>query len=278
MSISKFLAGIALCFFLKFALSVLSSEYFEDTTPVNNPTQIQTITQGEATNSSESAMIKKSLELVKNGEYDSAIKELNKCLEIYPNSDLAYFTLGMVYAKIGRYDDGVKYVDKAIAMNPSRQEYVKHREEIFGSIKTKSKTLVNAKNNINNVINNFMSAFINKSRQNMMNYGFCKNERYSTDKVFEMLESQISVLDVSIQLVKANSGFQVNYEWQINNLKKVDDTTYKADILLMILPDTLPINDVIIKNVNGEWKVDIESFAIQSSLSFTSAVTGLGGW
>ena len=278
MSISKFLAGVALFFFLKFALSAPSSDHVENTTPVNNPTQVQTSTQVEATNSSESAMIKKSLELVKNGDYDSAIKELKKCLEIYPNSDLAYFTLGMVYAKIGRYDDGVKYADKAIAMNPNRQEYVKHREEIFGSIKTKSKTSVNAKNNINNVINNFMSAFINKSRQNMMNYGFCKNERYSNDKVFEMLESQISVLDVSIQLVKANSGFQVNYEWQINNLKKVDDTTYKADILLMLLPDTLPINDVIIKNVTGEWKVDIESFAIQSSLSFTSAVTGFGGW
>ena len=125
---------------------------------------------------------------------------------------------------------------------------------------------------IKNVINDFMTAFVKRDRQGMELCSFCESRAYDVNTVFEMLNNQIQIWDTVLDIIKQNSGVKISYEWQIERLNKVDNNTYEADIRFIMLSDSLLFPSIRIKNINGTWKVDSESFAISSSLSFTSAV------
>ena len=125
---------------------------------------------------------------------------------------------------------------------------------------------------IKNVINNFMTAFVKRDRQGMERYSFCESQMYDVNTVFDMMDKQIEVWDTILDIMKQSSGVRIPYEWQIERLNKVDNSIYEADIRFIMSPDSLLFSSIRIKNINGTWKVDSESFAIASSLSFTSAV------
>ncbi len=54
----------------------------------------------------------------KKGQYDQAISDLNKALEINPRLALAYFTRGLSYAAKGQHDQAISDYNKALEINP----------------------------------------------------------------------------------------------------------------------------------------------------------------
>ncbi|HEU4344564.1 MAG TPA: tetratricopeptide repeat protein, partial [Candidatus Binatia bacterium] len=53
------------------------------------------------------------------GQYDAAIAEFNKALEINPKSALAYYHRGLAYSNKGRHDLAVADYTDALALNPA---------------------------------------------------------------------------------------------------------------------------------------------------------------
>ena len=130
-----------------------------------------------------------------------------------------------------------------------------------------------AKNNeteVKNVINNFMTAFVNKNQPAMQQYSFCKSQRYSEREVFDLLKNEIGVFDAAVQLYKETTGINISYEWNIQNLNKIDDETYSANILFIVSPDSMLFPNVKIQKINGTWKIDSESFATSAGVSLST--------
>ena len=129
---------------------------------------------------------------------------------------------------------------------------------------------------VKNVINNFMSAFVKRNPQGMKQYSFCESRMYSENEVFALLDDHIQVWDTVLEIIRDTSGRNISYEWQIERLNKVDGNTYSADIRFIMSTDSLLFPDVTIKNIGGAWKVDSESFAISSGVSFTNTIMNSG--
>ena len=53
-----------------------------------------------------------------NGEYDKAMSEFTKAIELDPNFALAYGNRGWVYIKLGQYEQAVADCTKAIELDP----------------------------------------------------------------------------------------------------------------------------------------------------------------
>ena len=53
----------------------------------------------------------------KMGEYDTALENLKKALELNPHLQEAYINLGAIYEKKGNYDKAVEYAQKALLLN-----------------------------------------------------------------------------------------------------------------------------------------------------------------
>jgi tetratricopeptide (TPR) repeat protein len=51
-------------------------------------------------------------------QYDHAIRDLDKALELNPQDAGAHATRGRVYLAKGRHDDSIRDLDKAIELNP----------------------------------------------------------------------------------------------------------------------------------------------------------------
>ena len=55
---------------------------------------------------------------VKKGEYDQAISDLTKALEIYPRYAEAYINRGVIYERKSQYDQAISDFTKALEINP----------------------------------------------------------------------------------------------------------------------------------------------------------------
>ncbi|MGB4604399.1 MAG: tetratricopeptide repeat protein, partial [Bacteroidales bacterium] len=51
-------------------------------------------------------------------DYDNALNDLNKAIDLYPDYYLAYNMLGNIYFDQEQYDAALKYYQKAIELNP----------------------------------------------------------------------------------------------------------------------------------------------------------------
>jgi tetratricopeptide (TPR) repeat protein len=56
------------------------------------------------------------------GQYDQAISDYNKAIEINLMNAIAYNNRGLVYDKKGQYDQAISYYNKAIEINPKNAE------------------------------------------------------------------------------------------------------------------------------------------------------------
>jgi tetratricopeptide (TPR) repeat protein len=61
-------------------------------------------------------------ELVKKGEYEAAIAQWNKALELSPNEALAHFNLGNALVSMGRGDEAITHYEKALELSPGHSE------------------------------------------------------------------------------------------------------------------------------------------------------------
>ncbi len=70
------------------------------------------------------------------GEYDQAISDLNKAIEINPRYNKAYNNRGVVYRRKGQYDRAISDFNKAIEINPLDAEAYNNMAWLFATAKT----------------------------------------------------------------------------------------------------------------------------------------------
>lgn len=61
------------------------------------------------------------------GNFEKALPDFKKVLEHDPNSDIGYFSQGVIYSMKGDHDQGIIYYDKAIQLNPEYQDAYRNR-------------------------------------------------------------------------------------------------------------------------------------------------------
>jgi Flp pilus assembly protein TadD len=57
--------------------------------------------------------------LIKAGQFDQAISDSNKAIELNPNLAMAYVNRGGAYAQKGQFDHTISDSNKAIELNPN---------------------------------------------------------------------------------------------------------------------------------------------------------------
>lgn len=67
----------------------------------------------------EQEALNKGVEYINQGNYDEAITELAKVIELNPNSADAYYNRGLAYDDKSNYDQGISDYNKAIELNPN---------------------------------------------------------------------------------------------------------------------------------------------------------------
>ncbi len=61
---------------------------------------------------------KRGVAYARKGQYDQAISDFNKALEINPRYATAYYNRGVAYARKGQYDQAISDFTKALEINP----------------------------------------------------------------------------------------------------------------------------------------------------------------
>jgi tetratricopeptide (TPR) repeat protein len=52
-------------------------------------------------------------------QYDKALENFRKCIEIRPDYAQAYYYMGITYNNINKPEEGKKYLEKAYQLDPS---------------------------------------------------------------------------------------------------------------------------------------------------------------
>ncbi len=65
------------------------------------------------------------------GQYDQAISDYNKALEINPRFAKAYNNRGLAYKKKGKYDQAISDYNKALEINPRYADAYLHRGIVY---------------------------------------------------------------------------------------------------------------------------------------------------
>jgi tetratricopeptide (TPR) repeat protein len=71
----------------------------------------------------------------KKGQYDQAISDFNRAIEINPRYTMAYNNRGIVYRIKGRYDQAISDFNKAIGINPLDPEAYNNLAWLFATAK-----------------------------------------------------------------------------------------------------------------------------------------------
>jgi len=66
----------------------------------------------EVSTSKEQSSFEKGLLLVNTGQYQLAIEELKKVIELTPEHTTACFLLGICYTELGKYDEAILFLEK----------------------------------------------------------------------------------------------------------------------------------------------------------------------
>ena len=172
-----------------------------------------------------------------------------------------------IYGEITRVGEILGY-----SVDVERIELPGQTTSVNASNKSAQKTSTNDPAEVKKVIDNFMTAFVKRNPQGMKNYSFCESRIYSEAEVFDTMDKHIEMWDKVLEILRQANGIRISYEWQIEQLNKVDSNTYSADIRFIMSTDSLLFPDVTIKKLGGVWKVDSESFAVSSGMSLTNAI------
>ena len=102
------------------------------------------------------------------GDYDQAIKDYDKAIELKPNYSDAYYNRGIAYDNKGNYDQAIKDYNKAIELNPNHTNAYNNRGLTYDkkgdynqAIKDYSKA-IELKPNYSDAYNNRGNAYYNK--------------------------------------------------------------------------------------------------------------------
>ena len=76
--------------------------------------------------------------------YNQAIKDYDKAIELKPNYAYAYNNRGIAYNKKGNYDQAIKDYDEAISLNPNYADACNNRENVYDNFKLPSMNEVEA--------------------------------------------------------------------------------------------------------------------------------------
>jgi tetratricopeptide (TPR) repeat protein len=81
-----------------------------------------------------SAFLQKGINSIQSEDYQQAIKDFDKAIELNPNLAEAYNNRGLVYGKLGNLQQAIKDFDKAIELNPNYAEAYYSRGIAFGKL------------------------------------------------------------------------------------------------------------------------------------------------
>lgn len=74
-------------------------------------------------------------------DYNTAIKEYSRALEIQPNCADAFFGLGIVYRRMGNFELAIKNMIKGESLDPLSVEYARNLSETYGLVKDFNNTI-----------------------------------------------------------------------------------------------------------------------------------------
>lgn len=72
------------------------------------------------------------------GEYENAIQDFNKVIEIYPEHEWAYNNRGLFYLALKEYDKAIQDFNKVLTLNPEHSEAYEKRSEAYSKILDKN--------------------------------------------------------------------------------------------------------------------------------------------
>ena len=94
-------------------------------------------------------------------EYEQAIKDFNKVIELNPNYAEAYYGRGYAYAELNEYERAIKDYDKAIALNPDDAKAYNNRGYAYANLNEHERAIEDFSEAI--ALNpNFAEAYINR--------------------------------------------------------------------------------------------------------------------
>ena len=64
---------------------------------------------------------------MESGEYENAIQEFDKAIQLHPNYAFSYRNRGLAYANLRQYQRAIQDFDKAIQIDPNNAPAYKHR-------------------------------------------------------------------------------------------------------------------------------------------------------
>jgi protein O-mannosyl-transferase len=76
------------------------------------------------------------------GDVQNAIKSLNKSIEINPKFDKAYYNLGNIYAKQGDYNKAIEFYKKAIAIDPVYEDAYNNSGNSYAAMKDYANAII----------------------------------------------------------------------------------------------------------------------------------------
>ena len=81
--------------------------------------------------SDESDYFQKGISSAESGNYEEAIKNFAKAIELNPKDAAAYYNRGNAYGKLGTYEEAIRDYDKAIELNPKNAEAYSNRGNAY---------------------------------------------------------------------------------------------------------------------------------------------------
>ncbi len=73
----------------------------------------------------------KAEEIVKNGDFESAIPLLNETLRQYPAHASAWNLLGYIHRRLGKFDEAEQYYEGALTLNPNHIGALNYMGQLF---------------------------------------------------------------------------------------------------------------------------------------------------
>lgn len=101
------------------------------------------------------SLIKKSLKLFDNGEFNSALTLVNKILKLYPNCEKALYLKGKIYQILGKLNESLILYDKIININPKYVNAWIEKADCFVTLKNYDKSLITLDDGLNFNNNNY---------------------------------------------------------------------------------------------------------------------------
>ena len=131
------------------------------------------------------------------GDFDNAIENFHKVIQINPKYTSAYVNLGIIYGKMGKYDMAIENLKKALELNPHLQEAYINLGAIYEKQGVYDKAVEYAQKalllNRNNAIAtyNLGYAYLMKGNKDLALEQYKKLKEMKQDKLADRLQDKI---------------------------------------------------------------------------------------